>query len=96
MSRRVCIARAGDKTSVSRHSPRDGKLNTVTVDAPYEDVRDFYFGQPPKSALNMFPKLSAMEREFLETGITEKDWRLTFSQGENGDPVESSAVQEVR
>jgi hypothetical protein len=64
---------------VTRRSPFSGKLRRLDLDITQEQIDRWLSGELIQ---NVFPHLSAGEREFLKTGITEEEWNDTFNTKE--------------
>lgn len=56
---------------ISKRSPFSGEVNTRNLDITVEQFDRWNRGE---SVQNVFPHLSATDREFLLTGITDEDW----------------------
>lgn len=56
---------------ITRTNPFNGEINTVDIDVTDEQVQAYMDGALIQNA---FPQLTAGEREFILTGITEECW----------------------
>jgi len=65
---------------ITRKSMIDGIARTRDIDATQEQI-DLY--QKGKGLIqNIFPNLSADDREFIKTGITSEQWDAMFTDEE--------------
>lgn len=55
-----------------------GKVNHM--DLPIREGQIHYWKQSGEMIQNVFPHLSAAEREFLMTGVTPATWHLMFEE----------------
>lgn len=62
---------------VTRRSMLTGKIRHIPMDVTVEQLKDWRAGTYIQDAM---PHLSASEREFLMTGITDDEWEETFSE----------------
>ena len=56
---------------ITRTNPFNGEINTIDIDVTDEQVQAYMDGVLIQNA---FPQLTAGEREFILTGITEECW----------------------
>lgn len=56
---------------VQRYSELTGVLHTMELDITVEQLEKFKAGEKVQ---NVFPNLSAAEREFILSGITPEEW----------------------
>ncbi len=56
---------------ITRTNPFNGEINTIDIDVTDEQVQSYMDGALIQNA---FPQLTAGEREFILTGITEESW----------------------
>ena len=56
---------------ITRTNPFNGEINTINIDVTDEQVQAYMDGALIQNA---FPQLTAGEREFIKTGITEESW----------------------
>jgi len=61
---------------ITRQSPISGETNEINVDVTDEQIFVYLNGSKPIQ--EAFPNLTASEREFIKTGITEEEWKLLF------------------
>jgi hypothetical protein len=61
---------------ITRTNPFNGEVNTLDIDVTDEQVQAYMDGALIQNA---FPQLTAGEREFIKTGITEEAWDEMFS-----------------
>lgn len=68
---------------VSRISPMTGKINTLDLDVMQTQLDELK--SPRRRAIqDIFPNLTAAEREFLLSGYTAEDWAKMFPPEEDG------------
>ena len=89
------VIRSDDGTAyVTRPSLITNAINTVPIPANYDKVVEFLANRNAGMRTNLvqdeFPDLSPAQREFLMTGITDKEWQTHLSDandlaGEEGD-----------
>jgi len=74
------IAMSKDTFKIGANSPFTGKLNFLTLPISPE-IYEECFTKWTQGALiqDAFPMLSASEREFIKTGITDEDWEKAFT-----------------
>ena len=60
---------------VLRRSPFSGEENVMEIDITHEELKRWRGGELIQ---NVWPHLSASEREFIKTGITPEEWENTF------------------
>lgn len=65
---------------IVRTSPFTGKVHEWDMPTVTEE-RLAEWRKPGNHIQNVFPELSADEREFLMTGITPEEWNDTFGEG---------------
>ena len=56
---------------ITRTNPFTGDINTLNIDVTSEQIEAYMDGELIQNA---FPNLSAGDREFIKTGITEESW----------------------
>ena len=56
---------------ITRTNPFNGEVNTLDIPVTEEQVQAYMDGALIQNA---FPNLSAGDREFIKTGITEESW----------------------
>ena len=56
---------------ITRTNPFNGEVNTLDIEVTDEQVQAYMDGALIQNA---FPNLSAGDREFIKTGITEESW----------------------
>ena len=61
---------------VYRKSPLTKKINEMKLDVTQEQLDEFYYDPNRRLIQEIFPQLSEVEREFLQTGYTADDWRI--------------------
>ena len=61
---------------VKKISPLTGELNEMVLDVTQEQLDEFYYDPNRRLIQQIFPQLSEVEREFLQTGYTASDWRI--------------------
>ena len=57
---------------ITRTNPFNGDINTMDLDVTFEQVEAYFEGK--MLVQDAFPQLTAGEREFIKTGITEEYW----------------------
>jgi hypothetical protein len=62
---------------IRRTSQFSGKVHEMDLDITQEQV-DAYVNDRHMMIQNAFPRLSAAEREFFKTGITDEEWQQIF------------------
>ena len=62
---------------IKRVSPITGKINVMDLDVVTEQIVRWEKGELIQ---DVFPKLTADEREFIKTGITPEDWNEMFGE----------------
>jgi len=60
---------------ITRANPFTGKETTLDLDITVQQIEAYEQGALIQDA---FPNLTAGEREFLKTGITDEDWDKMF------------------
>lgn len=63
---------------VIRKSPRTGRLNSMDLDITLEQLERYEAGKG--FIQDIFPNLTASEREFIKTGYTDEDWKEIFGE----------------
>ena len=63
--------------TVERRSLISGKINQMDLDVTVEQLEKYETGQ--YLVQDVFPNLSADEREFIKTGITGQEWNTAFA-----------------
>ena len=56
---------------ITRTNPFNGEVNTLNIEVTDEQIQAYMDGALIQDA---FPNLSAGDREFIKTGITEESW----------------------
>lgn len=64
---------------ITRKSPFSGKVNEMEIDVTHDQLDAWDKGTCIQNAM---PNLSANEREFIMTGITETEWDEAFPEEE--------------
>ena len=64
---------------IERTSPFTGETRTLEIDVTQEQMRAWQSGTLIQNAM---PNLSASEREFILTGITDDEWDDMFGEDE--------------
>jgi hypothetical protein len=74
------VIQAGNSVIVTRPTIM-GKVATHVIHADYnaEEIAAYLRGEVDDLIQNVFPKMSAEDREFLMTGITPQEWRRMFN-----------------
>lgn len=62
---------------IRRQSPFSGKINQMNLPITQEQIRAYQNGALLQDA---FPNLTAGQREFYKTGITEDEWNNAFAE----------------
>lgn len=62
---------------ITKTSPFTGKTRTLDLDITEEQIKEWENG---KLIQHAFPHLSAGEREFLKTGITDEEWDVILGE----------------
>lgn len=62
---------------IVRRSPFTGRQHSMDLDITEEQLTQWENGELIQ---NVFPNLSADEREFIMTGITPQEWHETFGE----------------
>lgn len=68
---------------IERVSMLTGKQHSREIDCTQEQIDEYYLGL--KNIKDVFPDLSAEDREFIKTGITQEEWGAVF-EVEEEDP----------
>lgn len=63
---------------IQRISPMSGKLHEMDIDVTQEQLDAFYKGG--KHIQHAMPHITAAEREFILTGITDEEWNEAFPE----------------
>lgn len=66
---------------ITRLSPFSHKWNTREIDVTEEQLIKYY-GPDSPNIQDVFPHLSADDREFIKTGITPEEWDAVFGKDE--------------
>lgn len=66
------------KKRVTRQSPLTGNKNAMDLDISVDQIARFLDPGRTELVQDIFPNLSAEEREFLMTGYTPADWLAMF------------------
>ena len=61
-----------NRMRITKTSPFSGKVNTLELPVTNDQMRRFYRGDG--YIQDIFPDLTAGQREFILTGITEEEW----------------------
>lgn len=64
---------------ITRTSMISGETNTMELPVTEEQMEKYYQGELLQNA---FPNLTAGQREFIKTGITDKEWDDMFGAQE--------------
>jgi hypothetical protein len=67
------------KMNITRTSPVTGKENTMYIDVCREQMDSWVNGMLIQKAM---PNISAVQREFIMTGLTPEDWDTMFGEEE--------------
>lgn len=64
-----------------------GRLNVMKLNVSDDQIEEFVTGQQPdgsrrRNIQEIFPQLTATEREFLQTGSTPEEWDAVFGGDE--------------
>jgi hypothetical protein len=62
---------------ITRKSPISKLEHSMDLDITEEQIQKWQQGELIQNA---FPNLSASEREFIKTGITDEEWDLAFKE----------------
>lgn len=62
---------------ITKKSILTGKFNTMELDVSKDQLNRYESGELVQ---NVFPELSADEREFLISGITPEEWNKAFGE----------------
>ena len=60
---------------ITRTNPFNGGIGTLEIAVTEEQLESYYAGELLQNA---FPNLSAGDREFIKTGITDEYWEEMF------------------
>ena len=60
---------------ITRTNPFNGRIGTLEIAVTEEQLESYYAGELLQNA---FPNLSAGDREFIKTGITDGYWEEMF------------------
>ena len=60
---------------ITRTNPFNGGIGTLEIAVTEEQLESYYAGELLQNA---FPNLSAGDREFIKTGITDEYWEKMF------------------
>ena len=71
---------------VTKVSPFSGEINTREIDTTQEKI-DLYESGFGGLIQNIFPELSADDREFIMTGITPEEWDESFEGDDRSNDV---------
>lgn len=64
---------------ITRTSPYTGETNAMDIDVTEAQMAEFNSGPRNRRLIQqIFPDLSATEREFIKTGYTQSDWDAMF------------------
>lgn len=64
---------------ITRKSPITKKQNTLEININEVEIQDWLHGMLIQHAM---PNISAAEREFIKTGMTEEDWDSLLGEEE--------------
>ena len=62
---------------ITRTSPLTGKVTTLDLDVTSAQMTEFASSNR-RLVQEIFPNLTAAEREFIKTGYTQEDWNRLF------------------
>jgi len=62
---------------VTRVSPMSGS-HTMELDVTQAQLDEFFGPKPRRLIQDIFPNLSPVQREFIQTGYTAEDWAKMF------------------
>lgn len=65
---------------VTRRSPFSGKTHTMELAITEEELQRWKAGELVQ---NVWPQLTADEREFIMTGITKEEWDAEFAEADD-------------
>tara|TARA_R100000353_G_scaffold168834_1_gene131573 strand:+ start:789 stop:992 length:204 start_codon:yes stop_codon:yes gene_type:complete len=65
-------------TTITRKSMISGEINSMELDVTQAQLDRWQDGELIQ---DVFPHLSADEREFIKTGITSQEWDSIFGEG---------------
>lgn len=64
---------------ITRKSPFTGTVRTLDIPVTQEQLNEWQSGVLIQDAM---PNLTAGEREFIKTGITDEEWDNAFGEGQ--------------
>lgn len=67
---------------ISRTSPLTGKVNTMELNVTGAQMQEFNSEGRVRMVQDIFPNLTASEREFIMSGYTQEDWDMIFGEEE--------------
>jgi hypothetical protein len=65
---------------VTMESMLTGKVNYMDIPVAVERLNAYFSGERKGLIQNLFPELSADQREFLMTGSTPEEWEAAFGE----------------
>jgi hypothetical protein len=63
--------------TITRQCPFTGAINTMKIEVTQDQIDEWKYGG--KLIQEAMPDLTASEREFIKTGITDEVWDSTFN-----------------
>mgnify|MGYP003138310029 CR=1 FL=1 len=63
---------------IKRKSPFTGSINTMEIPVTKEELSCYFNNK--NNIQDVFPHLTPSQREFIKTGITDKEWEETFGR----------------
>jgi len=69
---------------ITKKSQVSGKINTMEINITPQEYEHYLYGRDRRLIQQMFPSLSASEREFLMTGTTPQEWDNMFKEDNGG------------
>lgn len=69
-------------TQVEMKSTLTNVIHIRTIDVDPKKLQDWRSGKLKGFVQDVFPELSADDREFLLTGITRQEWDTAFAEGD--------------
>jgi len=75
---------------ITRISPLTGETNVMDLDI-HEEAWAVWLGPNPPHVQDLFPHLTADEREFILTGYTKEDWDKIYPPEDEEDDSDAPA-----
>lgn len=76
------------KTQVEMKSTLTNVVHVRIIDVDPKKLQDWRSGKLKGFVQDVFPELSADDREFILTGITQEEWDSAFAEGQFDGPPE--------